>query len=63
MSDFRPGDSVVLKSGGPAMTVAAVVGDKVICIRIDDKDKAPRPFQPATLVLQEEAIPPAQDDD
>ena len=32
MSDFRPDDSVVLKSGGPAMTVSAFAGDKVICI-------------------------------
>ena len=34
MSDFRRGDNVVLKSGGPAMTVSAVEGGKVICIRV-----------------------------
>jgi uncharacterized protein YodC (DUF2158 family) len=37
MSDFRRGDNVVLKSGGPAMTVSAVEGGKVICIRVDDE--------------------------
>jgi uncharacterized protein YodC (DUF2158 family) len=40
MSDFRPGYNVVLKSGGQAMTVCAVVGDKVICIRVDDAKNA-----------------------
>ena len=63
MSEFRPGDNVVLKSGGPPMIVSAIVGDKVICIQIDDKKNVPRPFEPATLVLREEAIPPAEDDD
>ena len=63
MSDFRRGDNVVLKSGGPAMTVSAVVGGKVICIRIDDEKKVPRSFEPAALILEEEAIPPAHDDD
>ena len=63
MSDFRPGDNVVLKSGGQAMTVCAVVGDKVICIRVDDAKKVPEPFEPAALILDEEAIPPAATDD
>jgi uncharacterized protein YodC (DUF2158 family) len=37
MSDFRRGDNVVLKSGGPTMTVGAVEGGKVICIRVDNE--------------------------
>jgi uncharacterized protein YodC (DUF2158 family) len=63
MSEFRAGDNVVLKSGGPAMTVCAVVGDKVICIRVDDEKNVPEPFEPAALILEEEAIPPATDED
>lgn len=63
MSDFRRGDSVVLKSGGPTMIVTAVEGGKVICIRIDDETDGVEPFEPAELVLEEEAIPPAKDDD
>jgi uncharacterized protein YodC (DUF2158 family) len=60
MSDFRRGDNVVLKSGGPAMTVRAVDGGKVICIRVDDEKNVEEPFEPTALVLEEDAIPPAK---
>ena len=64
MSDFRRGDTVVLKSGGPTMTVsAAVEGGKVICIRFDDEKSVEELFEPTALVLEEEAIPPAKEDD
>jgi uncharacterized protein YodC (DUF2158 family) len=63
MSDFRRGDTVVLKSGGPTMTVSAVEGDKVICIRVDDENSVEELFEPTALVLEEEAIPPAKEDD
>ena len=63
MSDFRQGDNVVLKSGGPTMTVSAVEGGKVICIRVDDEKGVEESFEPAALVLEEEAIPPAKAED
>jgi uncharacterized protein YodC (DUF2158 family) len=63
MSDFRRGDTVVLKSGGPTMTVSAVEGGKVICIRADDENSVEELFEPTALVLEEEAIPPAKEDD
>jgi uncharacterized protein YodC (DUF2158 family) len=64
MSDFRRGDTVVLKSGGPTMTVsAAVEGGKVICIRFDDEKCVVELFEPTALVLEEEAILPAKEDD
>jgi uncharacterized protein YodC (DUF2158 family) len=63
MSDFRRGDNVVLKSGGPMMTVRAVEGGKVICIRVDDEKNVEEPFEPTALVLEEEAIPPAKGKD
>jgi uncharacterized protein YodC (DUF2158 family) len=63
MSDFRRGDTVVLKSGGPTMTVSAVKGGKVICIRVDDENSVEELFEPTALVLEEEAIPPAKEDD
>ena len=63
MSDFRRGDTVVLKSGGPTMTVSAVEGDKVICNRVDDENSVEELFEPTALVLEEEAIPPAKEDD
>jgi uncharacterized protein YodC (DUF2158 family) len=63
MSDFRRGDNVVLKSGGPAMTVSAVKGGKVICIRIEDEESVEESFEPAALILEEEAIPPAKEED
>jgi uncharacterized protein YodC (DUF2158 family) len=63
MSDFRRGDTVVLKSGGPTMTVSAVEGGKVICIRFDDEKCVVELFEPTALVLEEEAILPAKEDD
>jgi hypothetical protein len=45
------------------MIVAAVEDDKVICIRVDDESEVEEPFEPAELILEEEAIPPAQEDD
>jgi uncharacterized protein YodC (DUF2158 family) len=63
MSDFRRGDNVVLKSGGPTMTVSTVEGGKVICIRVDDEKSVEEAFEPAALILEEEAIPPAKEED
>jgi uncharacterized protein YodC (DUF2158 family) len=63
MNDFRPGDNVTLKSGGPTMIVAAIEDDKVICIRVEDEKKVKEPFEPTELILDEVAIPPAQEDD
>jgi uncharacterized protein YodC (DUF2158 family) len=63
MSDFGRGDNVVLKSGGPTMTVSAVEGGKVICIRVDDEKSVEEAFEPASLILEEEAIPPANEED
>jgi uncharacterized protein YodC (DUF2158 family) len=50
MSDFRQGDNVVLKSGGPTMTVSAVERGKVICTRVDDEKSVEESFEPTTLV-------------
>jgi uncharacterized protein YodC (DUF2158 family) len=63
MSDFRRGDNVVLKSGGPTMTVNAVERGKVTCIRVEDGKSVEEAFEPAALILEEEAIPPAKEDD
>jgi uncharacterized protein YodC (DUF2158 family) len=63
MSDFRPGDNVVAKSGGPPMTVSAVEAGKVICIRWGDEKKVEQSFEPAALILEEDAIPPAKEED
>ena len=51
MSDFRRGDNVVLNSGGPAMTVSAVEGGKVICIRVDVEKSVEELFEPTALIL------------
>jgi len=45
------------------MTVSAAAGGKVICIRVDDENSVGELFEPTALVLEEEAIPPAKEDD
>jgi len=45
------------------MTVSAVEGGKVVCIRVEDEKSVEEFFEPTALVLEEEAIPPAKEDD
>jgi hypothetical protein len=40
------------------MTVSAVEGGKVICIRVDDEKSVEELFEPTALVLEEDAILP-----
>jgi hypothetical protein len=35
----------------------------VICIRFGDDNKAKESFEPTALILEEEAVPPAKDED
>jgi uncharacterized protein YodC (DUF2158 family) len=42
MSNFNPGDQVILKSGGPVMTVETVDGGIVTCIWFDGKSPSQR---------------------
>lgn len=39
MSAFNPGDIVMLKSGGPRMTVEGPSGDSLVCSWFDHKTK------------------------
>jgi hypothetical protein len=43
--------------------VSAVERGKVICIRVEDEKGVEEAFEPAALILEEEAIPPAKDND
>jgi hypothetical protein len=45
------------------MTVSAVQGGKVICIRVDDEKSVEEAFEPTALEFEEEAIPPAKEED
>ena len=51
--DFKVGDVVVLKSGGPKMTIAAVKADRAICIwfnrREDSHEERTAEFLTPTL--------------
>ena len=42
MSAFEPGDQVLLKSGGPLMTVESVSDSSVNCIWFEGKPQAQR---------------------
>ncbi|MBL8649505.1 MAG: DUF2158 domain-containing protein [Sphingopyxis sp.] len=51
--DFKAGDIVQLKSGGPVMTVAHVSGDSVLCIWIEKNKTFREPFPPVVLEKRE----------
>ena len=53
--DFKLGDVVQLKSGGPSMTVEAISGNDVVCIWFD-KMKAHRKSFPAIAVEKNEGF-------
>jgi uncharacterized protein YodC (DUF2158 family) len=36
-TEFKPGDVIMVKSGGPALTVLGVEGDKVRCLFFSDE--------------------------
>ena len=42
MSEFNPGDQVMLKSGGPVMTVESVAGGTVTCMWFEGKSPSQR---------------------
>ena len=44
MDEFKPGDVVVLRSGGPSMTVAAVDGPVASCQWFDGKEPKQKDF-------------------
>lgn len=46
---FKTGEVVVLKSGGPAMTVAHVDSESVLCIWIEKNKTFREPFPPIIL--------------
>ena len=46
---WKPGDIVGVKSGGPPMTVARVVSEKVFCEWFDGKNPMSGEFTPAVL--------------
>lgn len=47
---FKPGDTVILKSGGPMMTVTEVEGTRVFCEWFDAKNNPQsRSFEQAAL--------------
>jgi uncharacterized protein YodC (DUF2158 family) len=51
MANFNSGDVVILKSGGPSMTVSDVEGDEVICDWFDGKKRMRDSFQASTLQI------------
>jgi uncharacterized protein YodC (DUF2158 family) len=50
---FKPGDTVRLNSGGPAMTVRTVQGDWIVCDWFDGTKKNEDKFLAATLALDD----------
>ena len=51
IAPFKPGDTVRLKSGGPAMTVKAIEGDWVSCDWFEGSKKHEDTFPVAGLDL------------
>jgi|LauGreDrversion4_2_1035121.scaffolds.fasta_scaffold4794067_1 uncharacterized protein YodC (DUF2158 family) len=52
MPQFKPGDIVMLKSGGPTMIVSRVLDDAVVCEWFDSKQTPHiREFVPETIEI------------
>jgi uncharacterized protein YodC (DUF2158 family) len=51
IAPFKPGDTVRLKSGGPAMTVVAVEGERITCDWFEGSKKHEDTFPAAGLDL------------
>lgn len=51
MADFKIGDTVVLKSGSPIMTVEKVKDSSISCIWFDGTKKLDSSFPPDTLEI------------
>lgn len=51
MADFKIGDTVVLKSGSPIMTVEKVKDASISCIWFDGTKKLDGSFPPDTLEI------------
>lgn len=47
--NFKSGDTVKLKSGGPVMTIKWINGDEVACAWFDGKKPLSQEFELATL--------------
>lgn len=58
---FEPGDVVFLKSGGSAMTVAAVEGDSVDCLWLGEEGDLFRETIPTVTLMI--AADPAEEED
>lgn len=48
-TNFKAGDEVQLKSGGPKMTIEVLDGDGAYCIWFSGLDKKADYFEPATI--------------
>lgn len=59
---LKAGDVVILKSGGPALTVAEVDGDKIECVWIGEEGELFREELPA-VVLESVEIDLSDDDE
>ena len=47
--DFKPGDVVILKSGGPMMTVADATNGIILCVWIEKNKTFREPFPAIVL--------------
>jgi len=52
MSKFNTGDTVKLKSGGPAMTVVSTVEENVQCVWFDAKQELQRKYFDQELIVE-----------
>lgn len=61
--DLKPGDVVMLKSGGQPLTVAEVKGDDVLCLWMGMEGDLFRETLPLATLVQVEEDPDEEEDD
>ncbi len=57
MAEFKAGDTVRLKSGGPLMTIHSIKNGEAWCQWFDEKEEAKEKFFLMTSLIADDGVP------